>query len=97
VPLLEGRRAYPHASLEATVLNIMGGKHDPSKSDAAPPTPPHLLWLPEERLPPWARLMHAPSVWTPASARAALDHAARLPTAALARIDFHRLRAIAVA
>lgn len=97
VPLIEARRAWPTASLEAVVLNMMGGKPDPTADDAPAPRPLHLLWTVDERLPPWAQLDARPGVWTRASARAALDHAARLPLQALVRVDFHRLRALAVA
>lgn len=97
VPLIEARRAWPVASLEASVLNLMGGKPDPAAPDTPPPRPRHLIWTVDERLPPWAQLDSGPSVWTRASARAALDHAARLPLQALVRVDFHRLRALAVA
>lgn len=95
LPLIEGRKAYPMASLEATVLNAVGGKADPSDPDQAPPRAAHLVWTATERLPPWATLDTGPGVWTPASARDAIDHAALLPVDALARLDFQRLRALA--
>lgn len=55
VPLIEARRAYPFAQLEATILNMMGGKGDVDESGREvksdkPPKPPHLLWTPLERL-----------------------------------------------
>lgn len=93
--LIEARRAYPSASMEATVLNMMGGKPDPGDPDPAPPRKASLLWSPEERLPPWATLDSGPGVWTTASARDALDHAGRLPMRALAALDFARLRQLA--
>lgn len=95
ISLLEARRAYPHASLEATMINLQGGKPDPADPDAPAPRKAHLVWTAEERLPPWASLTTGPGVWTPDSARAALLHASRLPLAALNRLDFGRLRALA--
>lgn len=55
VPLIEARQHYPFAQLEATLLNMMGGKGDVDESGREvkpdkPPKPPHLLWTPLERL-----------------------------------------------
>jgi hypothetical protein len=95
ITLLEARRAWPQASLEATMRNHNGGKPDPTDPDAPKPRKAHLIWTAEECLPPWASLDVGPGVWTQASARDALDNAARLPIVALARLDFGRLRALA--
>lgn len=95
LPLIEGRRAYPLASIEASMLNAAGGKPDPADADRPPPRPQHLLFTPTEMLPPWATLDTGPGVWTRDSARDALEHAALLPVDALSRLDFQRLRALA--
>lgn len=55
VPELEARRAFPFAHLEATILNMMGGKgdvdeHGNIKKPEKPPKPDHLLWTAEERM-----------------------------------------------
>lgn len=97
LPLIEARRGWGAASLEAALLNVVGGKPDPVEdADASTPAPPaHRLWTPEERLPPWAYLDLGPGVWTPESARDAIRNAARLPAGGLALLDFRRLEAIA--
>lgn len=97
IPLVEARRAYPSASLEATVLNVVGGKPEPVEdADASsPPTPAHRLFDPEERLPYWARLEMPAGAWTGASAREALARTRDLPPWALALLDFRRLERLA--
>jgi hypothetical protein len=97
LPLLEARRAYPIASLEAAVLNLVGGKRD-DVEDAEASTPPparHRLFTGEERLPPWAALEVGRSPWARASAIEALNRASELPTWALELLDFYRLRQVA--
>ena len=54
MPEVEYRRAYPLASLEAAVLNAIGGKPDPEDKDAEP-LPPERTFTPLEILPPYAR------------------------------------------
>jgi hypothetical protein len=97
IPLIEARRGWGSASLEAALLNVVGGKPDPSADSEAdnPPLPPSRLFTPEERPPPWARLETGPGVWTARSARDALEHAHQLPVGALAILDFDRLERIA--
>jgi hypothetical protein len=95
VPLIEARKAYPLASLEASVLNLGGGKRDANDPDAPAPRPAHLTWTALERLPPWANLETGPGVWTSRSARALLDHATLIPAHALARVDMSHLRRLA--
>lgn len=99
LPLLEARRAYPIASLEATVLNVAGGKRDDADdpADAASPPPkPSRLFTAEERLPPWAALELAAGPWTRETAIEALEHASDLPVWALDLLDFRRLRDLAL-
>lgn len=97
LPLLEARRAYPIASLEAAVLNLVGGKRDDVEdADASSPPPArHRLFTGEERLPPWAALEVGRSPWTRSSAVEALNRASELPTWALELLDFRRLHALA--
>lgn len=95
IPLLEARRAYPIASLEATVLNVAGGKRedvDDADDAGTPPPAPHRLFSAEERLPPWAALEHGSGPWTREAALEALELAATLPVWALDLLDFRRLR-----
>lgn len=95
LPLLEARRAYPIASLEATVLNVAGGRRDDADdgADAASPPPkPSRLFTAEERLPPWAALELATGPWTRETAIEALERAKDLPVWALDLLDFRRLR-----
>lgn len=97
LPLIEARRGWGAASLEAALLNVVGGKPAPVEDGetASPPTPEHLRFTAEELLPWWAELDTGPGVWTPASAKEAIEHARDLPAGALALLDFRRLRAIA--
>ena len=97
IPLLEARRGWGAASLEAALLNVAGGKPDPNEEPDTPPVPPRRLFTVEERLRPWARLELGPGVWTPESARDAIANAHRLPVGALAILDFERLERIATA
>lgn len=53
MPEVEYRRAYPLASLEAALLNAVGGKPDPADEDAEP-LPPERSFTPLELLPPYA-------------------------------------------
>lgn len=94
LPLLEARRAYPVASLEATVLNVAGGKREEvdDADEASPPTPTHRLFGADERLPPWADLELPAGPWTREAAIEALEHAGTLPVWALELLDFRRLR-----
>lgn len=94
LPLLEARRAYPVSSLEAAVLNLVGGKRDEVEdADATSPPPArHRLFEAQERLPPWAALEVGRGAWTRSSAVEALHLAGELPTWALELLDFRRLR-----
>lgn len=51
LPDVELRRAYPLAGLEATILNMMGGKRKKKSESDEPPLEKHELWLAIERLP----------------------------------------------
>jgi len=73
LPLIEARRHYPLAQLEATILNMMGGKgdvdeHGREKKPEKPPKPAHLLWTPQERLAFYASFGEAAKV-TPGMSR----------------------------
>jgi hypothetical protein len=94
LPLLEARRAYPIASLEATVLNVAGGKRDEVEDadTASAPTPAHRLFTADERLPPWADLELPAGAWSRESALEAIELASELPVWALELLDFRRLR-----
>lgn len=54
MPDVELRRTYPLAGLEATILNMMGGKPDPREKPDKPMDPGR-LYTPFERLPWYAR------------------------------------------
>lgn len=49
------RNAYPLAQLEATLLNMMGGKRPPKEESSEPPLAEHERFTPGERLPWYAR------------------------------------------
>lgn len=69
LPDVELRRSYPLAALEATVLNIMGGKPD----EDAKRQDPSKLYTPFERLPWYARPAWTGSISTALDRDAALD------------------------
>lgn len=99
LPYLEARYAYPIASLEATVLNVAGGKRaevDDAEDAGSPPPAPHRLFTAEERLPPWAYLERGAGPWTRESAIEALEHASELPVWALDLLDFRRLKDVSI-
>lgn len=95
LPEIEARRAFPFAHLEATILNMMGGKgdvdeHGRVKQSEKPPKPDHLLWTAEERMQAiwYARFSGSESVaerssLTPEAARDILDNLNSAPAWAL--------------
>ena len=85
LPDVAFRHAYPLASLEAAVLNAMGGKPDPNDKKAKP-LDPSRVYTPSERLPPYARpswLSEAPTGVPPDAARDFQANRKRIPLWAL--------------
>jgi len=85
MPDIEFRRAYPLAGLEATILNMTGGKPDPSDPDSKPMDASR-TYSPFERLPwyaqpAWAR--HAATSIGVDAARDFMRNRKRLPLWAL--------------
>jgi hypothetical protein len=69
------------AQLEATILNMFGGKPDPAEESKGKgkALPPERMWTAEERLVFFARLSQ-PTTWTLSALRDAFINSKKLPT-----------------
>lgn len=83
LPEVALRQAYPTAALEATILNMMGGKRQKDGGeDSEPPLAPHERFSPFERLPWYASPSWIDEVQPsirPEAARDFLTHRRNLP------------------